>query len=380
MFGAIKTFQILLSKPNAVGWAVTYPDLLVQVLMKKYYELLPRGRVTYGYYTPQRGFKNKIIIFDNNSILRFKSYDQDVGAFQGADLDVAHLDEECPNPEIVKEVKARLIDKGGTLVRTMTPLMGLSYTYEEIQRRLDEELEVFRWESDYNIYVPKEELLRIVNQFPEKEREARLKGHFINLKGNLCYYNFSAENLIKDYVYNPNITLEIGCDFNIDLMAWTVSQNIDGSDYVFDIIEQVENANTWLMCQKIKEKFSEHKSDIIFYLDFSANQRRPESSYTNYEIIKSEFPNAIIRTNKIKNIKDRIDAVNLRLKDNEGRRWLFIKENLFRLTNDFNQVTWDLMLNKNRAGLLTHCSDALSYMIFDKYSIRNKFVTKTKIY
>jgi phage terminase large subunit-like protein len=375
--GVVKTLNILLERDNAQGWAATFSDLLIPVLERKYFEQLPKDRVIYGEYNEQRGFKNQLIIFDNESVLRFKTYEQGWETFQGASKDVIHLDEEAPDEMIVKECKMRLIDRRGTLIRTMTPINGFTYTYNEIIESKDPELEVFNWDSRFNIYIPKDELERIIESFPDKEREVRLTGKFVNLTSGQVYYNFSMnENVIDFYNYEKRLPLEVGCDFNIELMSWVVSQNVNGKDIVFDLIELENFANTQLMCDMLKEKYG--TENIIFYLDFSSNQRHPEASYSNYDIIKMNFPKAIIRVNKIKNIKDRVDAVNLRLKDSKGNRNLLITKNCKRLIKDLHLVTWEMLLNKNKAGLLTHCSDGLSYMIFDKYSTNYKIsVTKT---
>ncbi len=378
LLGAIKVVKLLLEKENAEGWAATWSDLLVPVLMKKYFLVIPKSEIAYGEFNEQRGFKNRIIIFKNGSVLRFKTYEQGWESFQGSSKDVIHLDEEAP-VEIYRECLMRLVDKRGVMIRTMTPVNGLTYTYEEVINSKDEEFEYWYWDTRYNKHLPQDELKRIIETYPEKEKEVRLTGKFMNLTSGLAYYNFSmVDNVISSYEYNNLVPLEIGCDFNVELMSWTISQNVDGKDIVFDLIELENYANTQLMCDILKERYPDHKGGLIFYLDFSANQRRPEASYSNYDIVKNNFPNSLIRTSAVKNIKDRVDIVNLRLKDNYGNRNLLVVEKCKRLINDFQRVTWEMLLNKNKAGLLTHCSDGISYVMYNKYFIGDRKI-KTQL-
>ena len=70
-------------------------------------------------------------IFGGFSRIGFKSCDQGREKFQGTSLDYVWFDEEPPY-DIYLECKMRVIDKGGLLFGTMTPLNGLTWVYESI--------------------------------------------------------------------------------------------------------------------------------------------------------------------------------------------------------------------------------------------------------
>jgi phage terminase large subunit-like protein len=59
------------------------------------------------------------------SQVNFKSFDQRREGFQGTEIDVGWLDEECPQ-EIYTELLLRTMTTGGIVFITFTPLMGLS--------------------------------------------------------------------------------------------------------------------------------------------------------------------------------------------------------------------------------------------------------------
>ncbi len=59
------------------------------------------------------------------SALGFKSFDQGRASFQGTARDVIHLDEE-PEIEVYEECLLRTLTRGGHMMLTMTPLMGMT--------------------------------------------------------------------------------------------------------------------------------------------------------------------------------------------------------------------------------------------------------------
>jgi phage terminase large subunit-like protein len=379
--GAAYVIDFCLQSNNSDCWAATWADMSIAIQQKAYYVLLPKlkSKVVYANFSEQRGFSNRIIIFANGSKIRFKTYDQGRESFQGAAKHKIHLDEEPPQ-DIVNECKARLIDYNGEMIRTMTPLDGITYTYDDfiLNEMGDPEIQYWFWDSTQNKFIDQDAQHRIIGSFAPKEAEVRSKGHFLNLTTGNAYYTFAEENIIeeKEFKYLNYRPLEISCDFNVDLMCWDIGQEVNGKDYSFDFVELEGQANTELLCQMLKNKFITHKGGFIFYGDIAGNARRPESSRTNWSIIKENFPNAEIYYKNIRNIKDRIDSTNARLKNSKDEIKYFMTKNCKRLTKDFRQVTWEMLLNKNKAGKLTHASDGVSYKLFWKYPLTGKPTSK----
>lgn len=61
----------------------------------------------------------------------FVSYDSGRDKWQGAAVDFIWLDEECPL-DIYEEAMARLVDSGGDILMTQTPVSGLGWTFDAI--------------------------------------------------------------------------------------------------------------------------------------------------------------------------------------------------------------------------------------------------------
>lgn len=373
--GAAYVINKCLDNPGFDCWAATWADMSVAIQQKGYNDLLPKltSKVIYAKFSEQRGFANRIILFVNGSKIRFKTYDQGRESFQGAVKDIIDLDEEAPQ-EIVNECKARLIDRNGELIRTMTPLDGITYTHDEfmMNEQNDPEVEFWFWDSSQNIYIDQDAQKRIIGSYAPKEAEVRQTGHFLNLTTGNVYYTFSEDNVIESFEYMKHRPLEISCDFNVDLMCWDVGQEREGKDFSFDFVELENQANTDLLCQMLKNKFPQHQGGWIFYGDISGSARRPESSKTNWAIVKEHFPSASINYQNIRNIKDRIDSTNARFKNANGIIAAYITKNCKRLIKDCRQVTWEMLINKGKAGKLTHASDGYSYKMFWKYDLRGK--------
>lgn len=118
--------------------AETFNDS-VNIQQRKVWNMLPKGRnpetgrpwLRYCYYDEVNGFRHRKVIFDNGSIIIFKSYDQKREAFQGDDVDLIWNDEEPPY-DIYKEQKMRLIDRDGEMIFTLTALKGVTELISEI--------------------------------------------------------------------------------------------------------------------------------------------------------------------------------------------------------------------------------------------------------
>lgn len=110
------------------------------------------------------------------SLLRFKFYAQGRKRWQGPPIDVVWFDEEPPE-EIYDEGLARTISTGGMVMLSFTPLLGMSNV---VMRYLGEAHTADRSDTNMTIddalHIPVAERQKIIDSFPEWEREARARG------------------------------------------------------------------------------------------------------------------------------------------------------------------------------------------------------------
>jgi phage terminase large subunit-like protein len=101
------------------------------VIYPKVRELVPRDQLVGGSWENAFSKDLRILRFTNGSIFQFMSYQQDVERFGGAAYHRVHFDEEPPE-YLLSEIRRGLIDYGGDELWTMTPLLGLSHSYDEL--------------------------------------------------------------------------------------------------------------------------------------------------------------------------------------------------------------------------------------------------------
>src|SRR5262249_32076540 len=107
--------------PPVHGWVVCLDwDTVGQVMWPKFKKYLPMDRIRVGWQKRTGVEIPESIVFPNGSTIVFKSAESQREKFQGKDLDFAWIDEEVDGG-IVQEIEARLVDRGGDLIVTLTP-------------------------------------------------------------------------------------------------------------------------------------------------------------------------------------------------------------------------------------------------------------------
>lgn len=109
------------------------------------------------------------------SVVAFKSYDQGREKFQAETIDVVWFDEEPPL-EIYMEGLTRTNATKGFAMITFTPLMGMSNTVSRFMLTPPSDSEIVMMTIDDVEHYTPEEKQRIIDSYPEEERDARTKG------------------------------------------------------------------------------------------------------------------------------------------------------------------------------------------------------------
>lgn len=185
---------------------------------------------------------------------------------------------------------------------------------------------------------------------------------------------------VCDYKYNPELPIIVCCDFNVDPMKWALIQNVNGVDYVFDEIVKIDT-DTEQTVKELLEKYG--KTKYFIYGDYSGTFRHTSSRSTDYDIIKQYLPNADFRIQPNPHVVDRINAVNWRLCNKEGKRRLLVGSNCVNVKADFKKAkfkegtreedkTLEKYDGKNPTQALIHISSAIGYYIVYEYSLKGK--------
>ncbi|MCI9010317.1 MAG: hypothetical protein HFE27_03955 [Clostridia bacterium] len=233
------------NKPNIFGWVVSLTTQVQRdVAQKKILHYLRpdwiedvvmiSGRKD----NPQTGVIDQIIVknvFGGTSVIGFKSCDQGRERFQGSSLDFVWFDEEPPQ-DVYEECLMRVVDRGGDIFGTMTPLKGLTFVYNEIylNKKNNPQIwyEFMEWAD--NPYLPKKEITLLERTMDETTMQSRRYGRFAAREG-LVYPEFEESvhvippfSVPKDW----QDTVSIDPGLKNPLSAHWYAVDYDGNVYV----------------------------------------------------------------------------------------------------------------------------------------------------
>ena len=230
----------------------TYQDS-VAIQQSKIHKLVSPKAVHYGRYDEINGYTNRKLLYENNSIITFKSYDQKREAFQSDDIDITWNDEEMPF-DIYKEQRMRLLDRDGQMIISMTSLKGVTELVEDIYEdadiiesqyaplvdeilpRIAEKNGVrfyFLWSTE-NPHLNKQRTLDETKHMTRQEIKQRIYGIPLNLTGRI-YSNFNKlvdkeENFPEEYLvtWTPKDTRNYRVIWRVENLKDTSSLLPDG--------------------------------------------------------------------------------------------------------------------------------------------------------
>jgi phage terminase large subunit-like protein len=167
--------------------------ILETVVLEKLREWVPRGQLLGGSW--EKAFDKQLVKvrFANGSWIDFLTYEQDVDKFSGAALDRVHFDEEPPGEkgrQIFNESRMRLIDRAGQALFTMTPVLGLTWTHDQIyEQRHEPNIGFVQADMEDNPHLDEVARHEVLAGLTDEERQARKEGRFVHFQG-LVYSEF----------------------------------------------------------------------------------------------------------------------------------------------------------------------------------------------
>ena len=193
---------------------------------------------------------------------------------------------------------------------------------------------------------------------------------FVNYSG-MIYYNFSRDkNIIEKYTKDSPV-LHIGLDFNVDPMSAVVCIIENDRIIVIDEI-QIYSSNTNEMCDEIKTRYK--NKQIVVYPDPSARQRKTSAGgLTDLSILKNNGFDVRCRSTAPL-VRDRINAVNSKLKNVNGKKSLFIVKFCKNAIKSIERQIYKegTHIPEKDSGY-DHMNDALGYLIEYLYPLKRNF-------
>jgi hypothetical protein len=320
-------------------------------------------------------------------------------ALRGPGLDGAVFDEYADMDPAVWTaiVRPMLADRHGRALFIGTP-KGKNHFYELVEdAKVKPGWASFEYTTLDGGRVPAEEIEDAKRDMDERTFRQEFEASFENFAGRM-YYAFNRAEHHAPTNYNPRLQLCWALDFNVNPMCSAIIQTEDTTtremamvgrrSAVVHVIDEIilPNSNTEEACNEFARRVMPWTAprgpvSLRVYGD-AAGGSRQTAGKSDYQIIREffrrtpEFNATYHVPDANPAVRDRVNAVNSRLKNAAGQIGVQIDPRCKWLTKDFEQVKWKEDANGNMTGDvdktnkdLTHISDAVGYLIETEFGL-----------
>lgn len=308
----------------------------------------------------------------NGSEISLRGADNE-NSLRGVGLDFLVMDEFADIKEYAwyEVLRPTLSDKNGAALFCGTPRGYGNWSYNLFTKEQDDnQWKSFQFTTLEGGQVSSTEVQQAKQDLDDRTFAQEYMASFVNYAGQI-YYNFDRKENVVDTFIPKNAEVHIGMDFNIDPMSAVVCELKGNSVYVYDEIV-IYSSNTDEMVQEIKNRFKD--KHIFVYPDPAAKQRKTSAGgVTDLSILKNAGFNLRVRTNHPL-IRDRINAVNTKLKNGIGERTLFIANNCKNVLKSIErQIYKEGTTVPDKDNNYDHMNDALGYLVEYLFPVRTEF-------
>ena len=258
-------------------------------------------------------------------------------------------------------LRASIADTEGHVLMCGSPKGYGNWSYRMFEKgRTDKEWDSFQYTTLQGRMVSKEELDQAKQDVDIRTFRQEFEGSFENYAG-AVYYNFHAVENVKEKKIDWTKPLHIGLDFNVDPMSASVAQ-IDKEiiHFVDEIV--IYSSNTEEMVQEIKDRYGS-KIKIFVYPDPACRQRKTSAGgKTDLSILQNGGFNVKCKA-RHSPIRDRINAVNSRLKSASGKRYIFVDPSCKTIVKGLQRQIYKENTNvPDKEAGFDHMNDSIGYL------------------
>lgn len=319
-------------------------------------------------------YSDLTITLKNKSLIQLRS-SENFNALRGVGLDFLVIDEFSDVDERAwfEVLRPTLSDKSkeGSALFLGTPRGYGNWSYNLYTRQdNDKNWKSFQFTTLDGGQVSQSEIDQAKNDLDDRTFRQEYMASFEKYSGQI-YYNFDREqNVIEEYKTTTN-SIHIGIDFNIDPVSAVISEVKQDDLYVYDEIV-IYSSNTDELVEEINNRYS--GKHIFVYPDPASKQRKTSAGgRTDLSILKNAGYNVRVR-NAHPLIRDRINAVNTKLKNAKGVRTLFIANNCKNVIKSIErQIYKEGTSLPDKENNYDHMNDALGYLVEFLYPIKRDF-------
>ena len=313
------------------------------------------------------------ITLKNNSQITLRGSDNEQ-SLRGVGLNFLCIDEfaDVSQEAWYEVLRPTLSDTKGHALFCGSPRGFGNWSYELFkQGETNKDWSSFKYTTLEGGNVDDEEVEQAKQDLDIRTFQQEYEATFVNYSG-MIYYNFNRQKNILDKYNKDTAVLHIGLDFNVDPMSAVICIIVDEIIIVVDEI-QIYSSNTQEMCEEIKTRYQNKK--IVVYPDPSARQRKTSAGgFTDLSILKNAGFDVKCK-NTAPLIRDRINAVNAKLKNVNGNNSLFIVKSCKNVIKSIErQIYKEGTHVPDKDSGYDHMNDALGYLIEFNFPLRRNFV------
>jgi hypothetical protein len=310
------------------------------------------------------------ILLRNGSTISLRGADNE-NSLRGVGLDFLVMDEFADVKEHAwyEVLRPTLSDKNGSALFCGTPRGYGNWSYNLFTKE-DNNWASFQFTTLDGGQVSANEIEQAKADLDERTFNQEYMASFVNYAGQI-YYNFDRKENVIDKYEPKTAEIHIGMDFNIDPMSAVVTEIQGDKIIIYDEII-LYSSNTDEIVQEIKTRYS--GKHIFIYPDPASKQRKTSAGgTTDLAILKNAGFNMRVRNNHPL-IRDRINSVNTKLKNANGKRTLFIANNCKTMLKSIErQIYKEGTSVPDKDNNYDHMNDALGYLVEYLFPVRREF-------
>ena len=304
-----------------------------------------------------------ITIRQSNSTISLKGADN-YDSLRGTGLDFLILDEfaDIDKRTWFEVLRASIADRLGHVLMCGTPKGYGNWSYEMyLKGKQDHDWESFQFTTIQGGMVAKSEVEQAKQDLDQRTFRQEFEGTCENYAGSI-YYNFHPVESVVQREIDWTKPLHIGMDFNVSPMSACVAQIEKEKIYIVDEVV-IYGSNTDEMCDELKDRYGT-RMKIFIYPDPASRQRKTSAGgRTDLSILQNAGFEVKVK-HRHPAVRDRINAVNSKLKDSNGKRYIFVSNSCKIVIKGLTRQTYKEDTNiPNKEDGFDHMNDALGYMI-----------------
>jgi len=303
-----------------------------------------------------------IKIRNSGSIISLKGC-ENYDSLRGVGIDFLILDEfaDIDEKAWTEVLRASVADTQGDVLMCGSPKGFGNWSYRMYEKgKRESQWDSFQFTTLQGGMVPAEEIEQAKQDVDIRTFRQEFEGTFENYAG-AVYYNFHAVDNVLEKKIDWQKPLHIGLDFNVDPMSACVAQiDRDKIHFIDEIV--IYSSNTDEMVQEIRDRYGT-KTRIFVYPDPACRQRKTSAGGRTDLTILQNAGFSVKCKLKHSPIRDRVNAVNSRLKSADGKRYIFISPSCKIMIKGLQRQIYKENTNiPDKEEGYDHMNDAIGYL------------------